>query len=388
VDFELNTEQRAIQVAVRELCAGFDDGYWSRCDTEKEFPWDFYRAFAEGRWLGIAIPERWGGSGLGISEAALLLEEVAASGAGYNGASCLHLTIFGLNPVVRHGSDALRDEVLPRAVRGDLHVAFGITEPNAGLDTSRITTFARRQEGGYLVSGRKVWTSKAQESEKVLLLTRTAAREQGARPTDGMTLFLTDLRRPEIVIRPIAKMGRNAVSSNEVFIDGLFVPEEHRVGEEGEGFRHLLDGLNPERILIAAGALGLGRAALRRAVAYAGQRIVFDRPIGQNQGVQFPLAEALARLDAAELMIRKAAWLYDRGAPCGREANTAKLLAADACWLACDTAVQTHGGFGYACEYHVERYLREARLIRIAPITQELVLAYLGEHVLGLPRSY
>jgi acyl-CoA dehydrogenase len=388
VDFELSTDQRAIQVAVRELCAGFDDGYWSRCDTEKEFPWDFYRAFAEGRWLGIAIPERWGGSGPGISEAALLLEEVAASGAGYNGASCLHLTIFGLNPVVRHGSDALRDEVLPRAVRGDLHVAFGITEPNAGLDTSRITTFARRQQGGYLVSGRKVWTSKALESEKVLLLTRTAAREQGARPTDGMTLFLTDLRRPEIVIRPIAKMGRNAVSSNEVFIDGLFVPEEHRVGEEGEGFRHLLDGLNPERILIAAGALGLGRAALRRAVAYAGQRIVFDRPIGQNQGVQFPLAEALARLDAAELMIRKAAWLYDRGAPCGREANTAKLLAADACWLACDTAVQTHGGFGYACEYHVERYLREARLIRIAPITQELVLAYLGEHVLGLPRSY
>jgi acyl-CoA dehydrogenase len=388
VDFELSADQRAIQIAVRELCAGFDDGYWSRCDTEKEFPWDFYRAFAEGRWLGIAIPERWGGSGLGISEAALLLEEVAASGAGYNGASCLHLTIFGLNPVVRHGSDVLRDEVLPRAVRGDLHVAFGITEPNAGLDTSRITTFARRQEGGYLVSGRKVWTSKAQESEKVLLLTRTAAREQGARPTDGMTLFLTDLRRPEIVIRPIAKMGRNAVSSNEVFIDGLFVPDEHRVGEEGEGFRHLLDGLNPERILIAAGALGLGRAALRRAVAYAGQRIVFDRPIGQNQGVQFPLAEALARLDAAELMIRKAAWLYDRGAPCGREANTAKLLAADACWLACDTAVQTHGGFGYAVEYHVERYLREARLIRIAPITQELVLAYLGEHVLGLPRSY
>jgi acyl-CoA dehydrogenase len=325
---------------------------------------------------------------LGITEAATSSSSSAASGAGYNGASCLHLTIFGLNPVVRHGSDVLRDEVLPRAVRGDLHVAFGITEPNAGLDTSRITTFARRQQGGYLVSGRKVWTSKALESEKVLLLTRTAAREQGARPTDGMTLFLTDLRRPEIVIRPIAKMGRNAVSSNEVFIDGLFVPEEHRVGEEGEGFRHLLDGLNPERILIAAGALGLGRAALRRAVAYAGQRIVFDRPIGQNQGVQFPLAEALARLDAAELMIRKAAWLYDRGAPCGREANTAKLLAADACWLACDTAVQTHGGFGYACEYHVERYLREARLIRIAPITQELVLAYLGEHVLGLPRSY
>jgi acyl-CoA dehydrogenase len=388
VDFELSPDQRAIQVAVRELCAGFDDGYWSRCDTEKEFPWDFYRAFAEGRWLGIAIPERWGGSGLGISEAALLLEEVAASGAGYNGASCLHLTIFGLNPVVRHGSDALRDEVLPRAVRGDLHVAFGITEPNAGLDTSRITTFARRQQGGYLVSGRKVWTSKALESEKVLLLTRTAPREQGARPTDGMTLFLTDLRKPEIVIRPIAKMGRNAVSSNEVFIDGLFVPDEHRVGEEGKGFRHLLDGLNPERILIAAGALGLGRAALRRAVAYANNRIVFDRPIGQNQGVQFPLAEALARLDAAELMIRKAAWLYDRGAPCGREANTAKLLAADACWLACDTAVQTHGGFGYAVEYHVERYLREARLIRIAPITQELVLAYLGEHVLGLPRSF
>jgi len=388
VDFELTAEQHDIRRAVREACARYDDAYWATCDAEHEFPWDFYRTFAEGRWLGIAIPERWGGSGLGIADAALLLEEVAASGAGYNGCSCLHLTIFGLNPVVHHGSDELRDAVLPAAVRGELHVAFGITEPNAGLDTSRITTFARRCEGGYTVSGRKVWTSKAQESEKVLLLTRTTTREASTRPTDGMTLFLTDLRTPEIVVRPIPKMGRNAISSNELFIDNLFVPEAHRVGAEGRGFRYLLDGLNPERILIAAGALGLGRAALRRAVAYANQRVVFERPIGQNQAIQFPLAGALARLDAAELMIRKAAWLYDRGEPCGREANTAKLLAADACWEACDAAVQTHGGFGYAREYHVERYFREARLIRIAPITQELVLSYLGEHVLGLPRSF
>jgi acyl-CoA dehydrogenase len=388
VDFDLTEDQEAIREAVRTLAAKFGDDYWLACDTEHRFPWEFYKAFADAGWLGIAIPEEYGGGGLGITEAALLLEEVAASGAGMNGCSSMHLTVFGINPVVKHGSDALRREVLPRVVAGDLHIAFGVTEPDAGTDTTSITTSATRDADHYVLRGRKVWTSKALESEKVLILTRTTPLAECARRTDGMTLFLADLDRDHVDIRPIEKMGRNAVDSNELFIDGLPVPVEHRVGEEGEGFRYLLDGLNPERILIAHEAVGIGRAALRRAVAYANERVVFGRPIGMNQGIQFPLAEVLARLDSAELVARKAAWLYDQGRPCAREANTAKLLCAEAGFDAADRAVQTHGGFGYAKEYHVERYFREARLMRIAPISQEMVLNYLGEHVLGLPRSY
>ena len=388
MDFDLTEDQEAIREAVRTLAAKFGDDYWLACDTEHRFPWEFYKAFADAGWLGIAIPEEYGGGGLGITEAALLLEEVAASGAGMNGCSSMHLTVFGINPVVKHGSDALRREVLPRVVAGDLHIAFGVTEPDAGTDTTSITTSATRDADHYVLRGRKVWTSKAVESEKVLILTRTTPLAECARRTDGMTLFLADLDRDHVDIRPIEKMGRNAVDSNELFIDGLPVPVEHRVGEEGEGFRYLLDGLNPERILVAHEAVGIGRAALRRAVAYANERVVFGRPIGMNQGIQFPLAEVLARLDAAELVARKAAWLYDQGRPCAREANTAKLLCAEAGFDAADRAVQTHGGFGYAKEYHVERYFREARLMRIAPISQEMVLNYLGEHVLGLPRSY
>jgi acyl-CoA dehydrogenase len=388
MDFDLTEDQEAIRGAVRTLAAKFGDDYWLACDTDHRFPWEFYKAFADAGWLGIAIPEEYGGGGLGISEAALLLEEVAASGAGMNGCSSMHLTVFGINPVVKHGSEELRREVLPRVVAGDLHIAFGVTEPDAGTDTTSITTSATRAGDGYVLRGRKVWTSKALESEKVLILTRTTPLAECARRTDGMTLFLADLDRDHVDIRPIEKMGRNAVDSNELFIDGLPVPVEHRVGEEGKGFQYLLDGLNPERILVAHEAVGIGRAALRRAVAYANERVVFGRPIGMNQGIQFPLAEVLARLDAAELVARKAAWLYDQGRPCAREANTAKLLCAEAGFDAADRAVQTHGGFGYAKEYHVERYFREARLMRIAPISQEMVLNYLGEHVLGLPRSY
>ncbi len=388
MDFELTDDQLAIRAAVRELAARFDDDYWRERDRRHEFPWDFYRAFADAGWLGIAVPEAYGGSGLGISEAAILLEEVAASGAAMNGCSSMHLTIFGMNPVVKHGSEELRERTLPRVVSGDLHIAFGVTEPDAGLDTTATKTFARREEGGYVVSGRKVWTSKALEAEKVLLLTRTTPLEECRKRTDGMTLLLADLDRDAVEVRPIEKMGRNAVDSTELFIDGLDVAMEDRVGEEGRGFHYLLDGLNPERILVAAEAVGVGRAALRKAVDYAGERVVFGRPIGKNQGVQFPLAEGLARLDAAELTVRKAAWLYDRGRPCAREANVAKFLCADAGYYAADAAVQTHGGFGYASEYHVERYFREARLMRIAPVSQEMVLNYLGEHVLGLPRSY
>ncbi|MFO7193864.1 acyl-CoA dehydrogenase family protein [Thermocrispum sp.] len=388
MDFELTEDQQTIRKAVAELAAKFDDQYWMETDTAHEFPHEFYDAFAKAGWLGITTPEEYGGHGYGITEASLLLEEVAASGAGMNGASSLHMSIFGMHPVVLHGSEEMKRENLPRIASGELHVCFGVTEPGAGLDTTRITTFARRNGDDYVINGRKVWISKALESEKILLLTRTQKFEDSPRKTDGLTLFFTDLDRDHIDIRPIRKMGRNAVSSNELFIDDLRVPASHRVGEEGKGFYYLLDGLNPERCLVAAEALGIGRAALRRAVRYANEREVFGRPIGQNQGIQFPLADSLAKLDAAELMLRKATWLYDRGLPCGREANTAKYLCAEAGFEAADRALQTHGGMGYSEEYHVARYFREARLTRIAPLSQEMVLNFLGSHVLGLPRSY
>jgi acyl-CoA dehydrogenase len=388
VDFELTDDQATIRQAVAELAARFDDRYWMEKDEAHEFPSEFYQAFADGGWLGITTPPEYGGHGLGITEAALVLEEIAASGGGMNAASSLHLSIFGMHPVIVHGSDALKAETLPRIATGDLHVCFGVTEPEAGLDTTRITTFARRDGDEYVISGRKVWTSKAMESEKILLLTRTTRFEDSPKKTMGMTLFMTDLDRDHVDIRPIRKMGRNAVSSNELFIDELRVPAAHRVGEEGQGFTYLLDGLNPERMLVAAEALGIGRAALRRAVRYASERVVFGRPIGMNQGIQFPLADSLAKLDAAELALRKATWLYDLGRPCGREANTAKYLCAEAGFDAADRALQTHGGMGYAEEYHVARYFREARLLKIAPLSQEMVLNFLGSHVLGLPRSY
>ncbi|MBZ5738391.1 acyl-CoA dehydrogenase family protein [Nocardioides mangrovi] len=388
MDFELTEDQQTIRKAVAELAAKFDDQYWMEKDAEHEFPREFYDAFADGGWLGITAPEEYGGSGFGITEASILLEEVAASGAGMNGASSMHLSIFGMHPVIVHGSDAMKQETLPRIVTGDLHVCFGVTEPGAGLDTTKITTFAKRDGSDYVINGRKVWISKAMESEKILLLTRTSKFEDVDKKTDGLTLFLTDLDRAHVDIRPIKKMGRNAVTSNELFIDDLRVPEEHRIGEEGQGFKYILDGLNPERCLVAAEALGIGRAALRRAVRYANEREVFGRPIGMNQGLQFPLADSLARLDAAEMILRKATWLYDQGKPCAREANTAKYLCADAAFDTADRALQTHGGMGYSEEYHVARYFREARLTRIAPLSQEMVLNFLGSHVLGLPRSY
>ncbi len=388
MDFELTEDQATIRKAVAELAGKFSDQYWLEKDAAHEFPAEFYDAFARGGWLGITTPEEFGGHGYGITEASLLLEEVSASGGGMNAASSMHLSIFGMHPVIVHGSEELKRRNLPRIVNGDLHVCFGVTEPEAGLDTTKITTFARRDGDDYVVNGRKVWISKAQESEKVLLLTRTTKFEDAKKKTDGLTLFFTELDRDHVDIRPIDKMGRNAVSSNELFIDELRIPVEDRVGEEGQGFKYILDGLNPERMLVAAEALGLGRAALRKAVQYGNEREVFGRPIGMNQGLQFPLADSLARLDAAELALRKATWLYDNGKPCGREANTAKYLCADAGFQAADRALQTHGGMGYSEEYHVSRYFREARLLRIAPLSQEMVLNYLGSHVLGLPRSY
>jgi acyl-CoA dehydrogenase len=388
MDFELSDDQAQVRNGVRELAATFSDEYWAERDEKHEFPWDFYNAFSEAGWLGIAIPEEYGGGGLGILEASLLLEEVAASGAGMNGCSPMHLTIFGLNTIVKHGSAELRQEILPRAADGSLHVCFGVTEPDAGTDTSRISTFARRSGSDYVISGRKVWITKAGESEKMVLICRTSPRDEATRPTDGMSLFLVDLDSDAVHLRAIPKLGRNAVASYEVFLDELRVPASALIGEEGKGFTYLLDGLNPERILLAHEALGIGRAALRRATRYANERVVFGRPIGMNQGIAFPLAEALMRLDAAELTARHAAWRYDQGLPCGREANTAKYLCAEAGFQAADQAIQTHGGMGYAKEYHVERYFREARLLRLAPVSQEMVLNHIAQHVLHLPRSY
>jgi acyl-CoA dehydrogenase len=388
MNFSEAEEHTLIRDAIRRVCADFPDEYWSKLDVEHRFPWEFYKALAAAGWIGVAIPEAYGGSGRGISEASIVLEEVAASGAAMNGASAIHLSIFGMHPVVRHGSEEMKQKYLPRVAAGDLHVAFGVTEPDAGTDTTSIKTFARRAGDRYVVRGRKVWTTKALDSERVLLLVRTTPIEQCARRTDGMTLLLAELQRPEVKISPIDKLGRNAVATCEVVYDDLPVQIADRVGEEGKGFRYLIDGLNAERILVASEAIGIGRAALRRAVAYANERVVFGRPIGQNQGVAFPLAEARTRLDAAELMVRKAAWKLDAGEPCGAEANMAKWLAADAAFQAADQAVQTHGGFGYAREYHVERYWREARLMRIAPISQEMIMNFVSEHVLGLPKSY
>ncbi|WP_454883094.1 acyl-CoA dehydrogenase family protein [Sphingomonas oryzagri] len=388
MDFSVNSDHEAIQDTVRALMRSFPDQYWLDKDEHHEYPAEFYDAFAAAGLIGIAIPEAYGGSGLGIAEAGLVLREVCASGAGLNGASAVHLSMFGINPVVKHGSDAMREKYIPRVVSGELNVCFGVTEPDAGTETPKITTRAVRQGDTYIINGRKTWLTKAGESQKVLLLTRTTPLQECAKRTDGMTLFLADLDPKAVTIKPIRKLGRHAVASNDVFFDNLEVPIEDRVGEEGKGFYYLLDGLNPERILVAFEAIGVGRAALTRAVQYAGERKVFGRPIGQNQGIQFPLADSYARLAAAELMAQNAAWLYDNGHRCGDEAGMAKFLAGEAGFQAADRAVQSHGGYGYAAEFHVERLFREARLMRIAPISENLILAQIAERVLGLPRSY
>jgi acyl-CoA dehydrogenase len=386
MDFSENPDHVAIAEAVRGLCAGFPDEYWRRCDAAHEFPWDFYRAMAAGGWIGIALPEKYGGGGQGIQEASIVLREVAASGAGMNGCSALHLTIFGLNPVVVFGSEQLKQAFLPRAAAGDLHVAFGVTEVDAGTDTSRVATRAEPDgRGGYVVRGQKVWTTKALESEVVLLLARTSG-EPGS--FGGLSLFLADLDRKYVDIRPIPKLGRNAVASCETHYDGLPVEGWRRIGEEGQGWRYLTHGLNPERVLLASEAIGIGEAALRRAVRYATQREVFGRPIGANQAISHPLAQAHVQLRAAWHVAQYAGWRYDAGLDCAEAANSAKYLAAEAGFLAADRALQTLGGMGYAVEHDVERYFREARLLRIAPVTQEMTLNFVAQKVLGLPRSY
>ncbi len=388
MEFAPNPDHVAIAEAVDRVCVDFDDDYWSSCDADHRFPTEFYDAMAAGGWLGIVIPEQYGGGGAGIAEAAVVLNRVAASGAAMNGSTSIHLTMFGLNPVVKFGNDQLKDAFLPRAASGDLHVAFGVTEPDAGTDTGRITTRAEPDgNGGWVVRGRKIWTSKALESEVVLLLVRTdPPKVEGG--LDGLSLLLADLNPDYVDIRPIPKLGRNAVASCEVSYDGLPVEGWRLVGERGMGFRHILHGLNPERILLAAMSLGIAEVALERAKAYASERVVFNRPIGANQSIAHPLADAHMQVEAARLTQQMAAWRYDNGLECGEAANTAKYLAAEACWMAADRAVQTHGGMGYATEYHVERYWREARLQRIAPVSQEMTLNYIAQNVLGLPKSY
>jgi len=387
MDFALTDLQRTLHEEVLALAGRYPPDYWLEHDRAERYPWDFVRAFAERGWLGTVIPEEYGGAGLGITEAALVLHAICLSGAGTSGASPVHFFMFPPAPVVRFGSESMKRACLPRIAAGDLVLAFGVTEPTAGTDTSRITTWAERRGDRWVVSGQKVWTTNAQQAHKILLLARTSPREE-RRPLDGMTLFFTDLDRSACTIRRIDKLGRAAVDSNELFIEGMEVPDDDVVGEVGRGFFHLVASLNPERIVTAAEAVGIGRSALRIATRYAGERVVFGRPIGQNQAIAHPLARASARLDAAELLTMKAAWLHDAGRPCGAEANASKYLAAEAGFEACDAALQTLGGFGYAREYHVERLWREVRLYRLAPISQEMALNYVSQHVLGLPKSY
>ena len=388
MDFTTNDTHEQIREGIRDLCKRFPDEYWAEHDESHEFPWDFYDAMATGGWMGITIPEEFGGGGLGVTEAAIVEREIAASGAGMGGCSAVHIGIFGFEPIINHGSDAMKKKYLPRVVSGELHTSFAVTEPDAGTDTTNITTFAKKVDGGFLVSGKKVWITKAQEAERMLILCRTSPREAHDKRTAGMTLLFAEMDHDKVQIRPIPKMGRNAVDTNELFIDELFVADADVVGEVGHGFRTILGGLNAERVISANAAWGIGQAALRRGVRYAQERVVFGRPIGQNQGIAFQLAEAQIRLDAAAAVLDNAAWMVDQGLPCGREANAAKFLCAEAGFYAADVALQVHGGFGYGKEFHVERYFREARLMRIAPISQEMVLNYVAEHVLGLPRSY
>ncbi|HZZ90721.1 MAG TPA: acyl-CoA dehydrogenase family protein [Caulobacteraceae bacterium] len=378
----------AIREGVRAVVTRFDDAYWLARDDDGVFPHDFHAAMAEAGWLGITMPAEYGGAGLGVTEAAIMMHEVASHGGGMTAASSVHINLFGPHPIVVHGTPEQKQRWTPRLIAGQDKVAFGFTEPDAGLNSTRIKTFARKVDGGYLVDGQKVWTSTAQVANKLMLLARTTSFEESARPTDGISIFYTDLDRAKVEVRRIPKMGRKAVDSNQVFIDGLFIPDEDRIGEEGRGFGYILDSLNPERILIGAEAIGIGRDALRRATAYAKERVVFDRPIGQNQAIQHPLAERWMYLESAWLMAMRAAELYDAGQPCGAEANSAKFLGARAGHDACWQAIATHGGYGYAREYHVERLYREVAITRLAPITEQLILSFVAERVLGLPKSY
>ena len=388
MDFSVSDDHRAIREGVHAVVRRFDDEYWLARDDDGKFPHEFHRAMADAGWLGITMPPDYGGSGLGVTEAAIMMHEVASHGGGMTAASTVHINLFGPHPIVVFGTHEQRQRWLPRLVVGQDQCCFGFTEPDAGLNTTAIKTFAQKVDGGYVVHGQKVWTSTAQVANKIMLLTRTTKLEDCQRPTDGITIFYTELDRSKIDVHRIPKMGRKAVDSNSIFIDRLFIPDSDRIGEEGKGFSYILHSLNPERLLVAAEAVAIGQDALRRATKYARERIVFNRPIGQNQGIQHPLAERWMALEAAWAMVMKGAWLYDQQKPCGAEANTAKFLGARAGFDSCLTAVLTHGGFGYAKEYHVERLLREVTITRIAPVTEQMIMSFIAEKVLDLPKSY
>ncbi|HIM25647.1 MAG TPA: acyl-CoA dehydrogenase [Rhodospirillales bacterium] len=376
-----------IRDGIRALCKGFPGEYWRQCDRERAYPTDFVGTLSDAGYLAVLIPEEFGGSGLGISEAAAILGEIHHSGG--NAGAC-HAQMYIMGTVLRHGSDAQKKEILPNIASGELRLqAFGVTEPTSGTDTSRIRTTAVRDGDDYIINGQKVWTSRAEHSDLMLVLARTQPRDAGKRPHDGMSVFIIDMQDAKskgLSIKPLRAMLNHATT--EVFFDDLRVPAKNLIGEEGKGFRYLLDGLNAERILISAEAIGDARWFIEKASAYAGERRVFDRPIGQNQGIQFPIARAYAATEAADLMVQKAIGLFDQGEACGSEANMAKLLSADASWAAADMCLQTHGGFGFAEEYDVERKFRETRLYQVAPISTNLILSYIAEHVLGLPRSF
>jgi acyl-CoA dehydrogenase len=387
-NFEFTEDQKALSEAIDRLCAPFDDEYWTRCDREATFPHEFFQAVAEGGWLGIAMPEEYGGTGLGITEAAIVMHRIGRSGGAMAACSAVHINIFGPHPLVVHGSEEQKRRWLPKLARGEEKTCFGITEPNAGLDTGRLQTRAEKVDGGYVITGQKIWTSTAQVADNILLIARTTPRDQCTSSTDGLTLFYTKLDRKKIEIRRIEKMGRAAVDSNQIYIDRLFVPDDERIGEEGKGFRCLLHGLNPERIINAMESIGIGQDALARAARYAAERIVFDRPIGQNQAVAHPLAQSWAELESAYLMALKAASLYDQGKSCGLEANAAKLLGSEAGYNAAQRAFLTFGGMGYAKEFQVERLLREVIVNRTAPVSSNMILNFIAERALGLPKSY
>jgi acyl-CoA dehydrogenase len=388
MDFSLTTDQQNIREAILKHCSRFPDEYWLARDRDAVFPHDFYQSLVEAGWLGIAMPSEFGGSGLGITEAAVMMQAIAESGAAMSGASSVHIPVFSLQPVVLFGTPQQKARILPPVMRGEDQVCFAVTEANAGLNTTELKTRAERGEGGYLVNGEKIWISTAQVANKMLLLARTTPLEQVKRKTDGLSLFYTKLDRAKIEVRLIHKMGRHAVDSNLLFIQDLWIPEEDRIGPEGQGFKLILHGLNPERVLIGAEAIGIGRVAIARAARYARERIVFNRPIGMNQGIQHPLAKCWAQLEAANLMVMKAASLFDQGLECAVEANAGKYLAGEFAFEACHTAMLTLGGMGYAQEYHVERYLRECLIPRTAPVSPHMILNFLAEKVLELPKSY
>jgi acyl-CoA dehydrogenase len=388
LDFSLTADQQAIREAVLGICGQFSDDYWLERDADGEFPVEFSSAMAKAGWLGIAMPEACGGSGLGIAEAAIMMQAVAEAGGGMTASSAIHGPVFSMEPIIQFGNDEQQQRMISPILSGAERMCFAVTEPNVGLDTTSLKTRAEAVQGGYLVNGEKIWITNAHVADKIMLLARTTPLDQVKRKTDGLSLFFTKLDRSAIEHSLIPKMGRHAVGSNMLFINDFFIPEEDRIGAEGDGFKIILKGLNPERILLGAEAIGLGRVAIQRAARYARERIVFGRPIGQNQGIQHPLAKCWAQLEAANLMVMKAATMFDKGEECGVEANAGKYLAAEAGFEACHTAMLSMGGMGYAKEYHVERYLREVLIPRTAPVSPHMILNFLAEKVLDLPKSY